>query len=80
MVMSGMMSMMNTFCQALTPEVTPSERRQVGLSPMKKAELRSTYLKQLSELHQLRDNGILTEVEYEEQREDLIDSMHSLKE
>ena len=79
-VMSGMMSMMNTFCQALTPKVTPSERRQVGLSPMKKAELRSTYLKQLSELHQLRDNGILTEVEYEEQREDLIDSMRSLKE
>ena len=29
----------------------PSERRQVGLFPMKKVELRSTYLKQLSELH-----------------------------
>ena len=33
-----------------------------------------TYLKQLGELCQLRDNGILTEEEYEDQREDLIDS------
>ena len=48
-VMSGMVNM-NSLCQALTPKVTPSERKQVGLSPMKKAELRSTYLKQLSEL------------------------------
>ena len=47
---------------------------------MKKAELRSTYLKQLSELSQLCDNGLLTEDEYEEQREDLIDSMLNLKE
>ena len=45
MWLSGMMSMMNTLCQALTPKVTPSERRQVGLSPMNKAELCSTYLK-----------------------------------
>ena len=78
--MSGMMNMVNTLCQAITPRVTPPERRQTGLSPMKKAELRSTYLKQLNELHQFRDNGILTEEEYEEQREDLIDSMRNLKE
>ena len=80
-VMSGMVNMMNTLCQALTPKVIPLEKRQsIGLSPMKKAELRSTYLKQLGELRQLRDNGILTEEEYEEQREDLIDSMRNLKE
>ena len=81
-VMSEMMNiMMNTLCQALTPKVTPPEKRQsIGLSPMKKAELRSTYLKQLGELRQLHDNGILTEEEYEEQREDLIDSMRNLKE
>ena len=47
---------------------------------MKTAELCSTYLKQLSELRQFRDNGILTEDEYEEHKEDLIDSMHNLKE
>ena len=47
---------------------------------MKKAELCSTYLKQLDELRQLSDNRILTEEEYEEQREDLIDSIRNLKE
>ena len=47
---------------------------------MKKAELCSTYLKQLDELRQLRDNRILTEEEYEEHREDLIDSIRNLKE
>ena len=36
-VMSGMVNMMNSLCQALTPKATPSERKQVGLSPMKKA-------------------------------------------
>jgi len=56
-VTSGMMNIINTLCQALTPKVTQPERRQVGLSPMKKAELCSTYLKQLSELRQLHDNG-----------------------
>ena len=74
------MNMMNTLCQALTLKVTPPEQRPVGLSPMKKVELCSTYLKQSSELRQLRDNGILTEEGYEEQREDLIDSTHNLKE
>lgn len=49
------------------------------LSPMKKAELRSTYMKQLSELRQLHDNGVLTEDEYEEQREELVQLMRQLK-
>ena len=47
---------------------------------MKKAELCSTYLQQLGKLCQLCDNRILTEEEYEEQREDVIDSMRNLKE
>ena len=69
-VMSGMINMMNTLCQALTPKVTPPEKRQnVELSPMKKAGSRSTYLKQLGQLSQLHDNRIPTEEEYEEQRE-----------
>lgn len=78
--MCGMMNIMNTLCQALTPKVIQLERRQVGLSPMKKTELRSIYLKQLSELRQLRDNGIPSKDEYEEQREDLIESMFKLNE
>ena len=81
--MSGVMNniMINTLCQALTPKFTPPEKGQnIRLSPMKKAELRSTYLKQLGELRQLHDNGILTEEVFEELREDLIDSMRNLKE
>ena len=46
---------------------------------MKKAELKSTYMKQLSELRQLHDNGVLTEDEYEEQREELVQLMRQLK-
>lgn len=42
--MSGMMNMMNSLRQALTPKVTPSEKKKVGLSPMKKAELHTTLL------------------------------------
>ena len=46
------------------------------LSSVKKAELRSIlYMKQLSELRQLHDNGVLTEDEYEEQREELVQLM-----
>ena len=39
---------------------------------MKKAKLRSTCMKQLSEFRQLHDNRVLTEDEYEEQREELV--------
>ena len=47
-------------------------RIEKTLSPMKKAKLRSTCMKQLSELRQLHDNRVLTEDEYEEQREELV--------
>ena len=46
------------------------------LSPIRKAELRSTYIKQLKNLH---ENGILNTDEYEEQREELIELMRQLK-
>ena len=50
-----------------------------SFSPMKKAELRGTYFKQLVELRNLLDQGILTEEEYKEQKEDLVDAMRKLK-
>ena len=80
-VMNGMLCIMNTLCQAITPTSSPPASKRSGstLSPMKKAELRRTYLKQLSELHQLYDSQIITEEEYEEQREELIASMRNLK-
>ena len=46
---------------------------------MKRAQLRSTYLKQLSELRDLHDAGILHQDEYEEQRSDLVNLLRQLK-
>ena len=67
-----MVSVIDKLCSAIAPK-----QIHVGstLSPMKKAELRSIYMKQLSELRQLHDNGVLTEDEYEEQREELAQLM-----
>ena len=71
---------MNNLCAALTPkQLATSQPRQSALSPLKKAELRSTYIKQLSDLHQLNEAGILTQDEYEEQRVELISAMRILK-
>ena len=49
------------------------------LSPMKCAELRSIYIKQIGKLRQLYDNGVLSKEEYEEQRIELVDSMRRLR-
>jgi hypothetical protein len=73
-VVSGMMTMMSSLCQALVPKPVGST---CG-SPVKRAELRGTYMKQLTELKQLRDGGILDEDEYEEQRSDIIELMRQL--
>ena len=45
---------------------------------MKRAQLHSTYLKQLSELRNLHDAGVLHEEEYE-QRSDFVHLMRQLK-
>ena len=69
-----MMTVVNTLCQALVPK----QARSTCSSPIKKAELRGTYMKQLTELKQLRDSGILEQDEYEEQRLDIIKLMRKL--
>ena len=80
-VVDGVLTVMNTLCQALaianrqTEAPTPSPT----FSPMKCAQLHSTYLKQLSELRDLHDAGILHQDEYEEQRSDLVNLMRQLK-
>ena len=79
-VVKGMMTAMNSLCQALVPKETSSvEKRTLLSSPMKKAELRGTYMKQLNELRQPHDSGILDQEEYEEQRSDLVGLMRQLK-
>ena len=76
-----MVTVIDKLCSALTPKQIGNDKRAITstLSPMKKAELRSTYMKQLSELRQLHDNGVLTEDKYEEQREELVQLMRQLK-
>ena len=85
-LMSGMLTMVNTLCQKLVPQQSsdqatpaPAPIPSATFSPMKKAELCGTYFKQLVELRNLFDQGILTEDEYKEQKEDLVDAMRKLK-
>ena len=80
-LVNGMMTMVNTLCQALVPQQISGQVGPVKstFSPIRKAELRGTYFKQLGELGQLFDAGILTEDEYKEQKQDIIDAMRKLK-
>ncbi len=79
-VVDGMLTVMNTLCQALTP--TKQVEKQCPtptFSPMKQAQLRSTYLKQLGELRDLHDGGVLSSEEYEEQRSRIVNLLCQLK-
>ena len=83
-VVDRMFTVMNTLCQALTPankqtgkQCAPSPTPT--FSPMKQAQLCSTYLKQLSELRDLHDPGVLHQDEYEEQRSDLVNLLRQLR-
>lgn len=76
-----MVTAMNTLSQALVlKEVSVHENKDSLSSPMKKAQLRGTYMKQLNELRQLYDNQILSKDEYEEQRLELIVLLRELRE
>ena len=72
-------SVLDKVCNALAPTTQNTGKASLTLSPLKKAELRSTYIKQLSELKSLNESGILTNDEYEEQREELVKLMRQLK-
>ena len=78
-VIGGMLSVMNTLCSAITPNQSKQEVRRATLSPMKRAEMQSTYIKQLSELRSLHESAVLSAGEYEEQRK-VKDLMRQLKE
>lgn len=73
-----MVSAIESLCTALTPQQEKG-KGSVLSSPLKRAELRSTYIKQLSDVKMLHENGILTEKEYEEQRDELVQLMRGLK-
>ena len=76
---SGMVTAMNNLCQVLLPKEAPDKKETLS-SPMKRAQLRGTYMKQLNELRQLYDSEILNKDEYEEQRLDLVKLLRKLKE
>lgn len=73
-----MVSVIEKLCTALTPK---QEKGGVSVSssPVKRAELRTTYIKQLNEIKMLRENEILTQNEYDEQRDELVMLMKQLK-
>jgi hypothetical protein len=61
-------SVIDRLCSTLTPNRGKEKAAStLALSPMKRAELRSTNIKQLGELKSLNENA---EGEYKEQRED----------
>ena len=74
-----MVSIIDRLCTALTPRQDKKGSRSSTLSPMRKAELRSTYIKQISELKVLHESGCLTESEFEEQRHEVVELMRQLK-
>ena len=70
-------SVFDKLCSALTPNQetgTNSAPLTPTLSPVRKAEL-----KQLSELKQLHESGVLTDSEFEEQRINLVQLLRGLK-
>ena len=80
-VVDGMVTVMNTLCQALTQANKQTEKQSAPsptptFSPMKQVQLCSTYLKQLSELRDLHDAGVLHQ---DEQRSDNVNLLHQLK-
>lgn len=74
-IITGMMAVVNSLCQSVTKQQT--EQKTV-LSPVKRAELRSTYMRQLTDLRKLFDDGIINRDEYEEQRCEIVQSMRGL--
>ena len=78
-VVSTLSQALSTSAQAQLNRPHTSSSHPVSWSPMKRAELRSMYLKQMTELRQLYDDGILSEEEYEEQRLELVESLRQLK-
>ena len=51
---------------------------RVGVSPGKIANLRSTYLHQMRDLHSLLESGCLTDAEFKEQKAAILDQLNKL--
>ena len=61
-----------------TRHTTSDPKRAVGISPASKANLSGQYLQQLSTLQQLRENSVLSEDEFSEQKHLLLSNLRGL--
>jgi hypothetical protein len=71
-------SVIDKLCEALTPQQARGGCSSI-LSPFKKVELRSAYIKQLGDLKNLYENEILNIEEYQEQKGEVVTLMRQLK-
>ncbi len=64
-----------------TPTTPPSARmiHSNGMSPNNQASLRRKYLEDLRMLSQLHDDGVLTDGEFKEQKDTILDGLRKLK-
>ena len=56
----------------------PKSGDMVGISPAKKAQIRSQYLQQLRELQKLRDEGTINDSEFAEEKERVLHTLRSM--
>ncbi len=60
-----------------TPMNTPSDKEK--LSPMERAKVRRSCLEDLKKLKELQEEGVLTDGEFEEEKQQILCSLRSLK-
>lgn len=62
---------------AHSPERTV-EKLPTAITPIRAADLKSTYIKQIRELHSLLDIGAITEADFQKQKKVILDQMDKL--
>ena len=61
-----------------SPERSTSEKQSTAITPIRAADLKSTYIKQIRELHALLDIGAITEADFQKQKKIILDQMNKL--
>ena len=71
-------NLLQDIAKVLIPKPQASSSTSVGYSPGKVANLRSNYLQQMRELHTLFECGALTQDEFKEQKEPILNQLKKL--
>jgi hypothetical protein len=66
------------FKKSGSPERSIPEKRPAAITPIRAADLKSTYIKQIRELHSLQDVGAITEADFQKQKKTILDQMDQL--